>query len=443
MTVNNSVAVIGGACSGSEIAAQLAALGMNVTVFEQNPLPYGKIEDGLPRWHEKLQAKEMAAIDAKLSAENVHFVPQSKLGEDFSVRELIEEWGFSLVVMANGAWRDRPLQAEGLDQVSDLSFAYQNAFVYWFNHYPDRNYNGPAYQVTSGPVVIGGGLSSIDMVKICQFELVKKGLAERGLEADLVAMEHHGIFALLETHGLKWEDLNLEPATLVYRKRVCDMPLVPLGDDADEAKLEKAKAVREKLINNGTTRYGFRMTPLRSPVRLLTEQGSVTGIVFDVYRHENGRFLNTGEQETVKTNLVISSIGSIPEPIDGIPMKGEFYDWNNRFTGVIETLPNFYCVGNAITGRGNIRDSAKNARRLGTLVADALNGTEPDYPAWFSSRAEEARAHVEKMMHWLRQMPPTPAEVRAGIHSRIARRREAIGYLSYDQWRDRVLQERA
>jgi NADPH-dependent glutamate synthase beta subunit-like oxidoreductase len=47
----HAVAVVGGATAGAEAAGMLAARGVTVVVFEQNPRPYGKIEDGLPRWH--------------------------------------------------------------------------------------------------------------------------------------------------------------------------------------------------------------------------------------------------------------------------------------------------------------------------------------------------------------------------------------------------------
>jgi flavin-dependent dehydrogenase len=52
------VAVVGGATAGAEAAGMLAARGITTVVFEQNPRPYGKIEDGLPRWHVKLRKKE-------------------------------------------------------------------------------------------------------------------------------------------------------------------------------------------------------------------------------------------------------------------------------------------------------------------------------------------------------------------------------------------------
>ena len=76
------VAVIGGATAGAEIAAKLAERGVAVVVFEQKDRPYGKIEDGLPRWHTGLRSKEFANIDGKLSSPGVRFVPGHHLYAD-------------------------------------------------------------------------------------------------------------------------------------------------------------------------------------------------------------------------------------------------------------------------------------------------------------------------------------------------------------------------
>ncbi|NRA10176.1 MAG: NAD-binding protein, partial [Myxococcales bacterium] len=107
------VAVIGGAVAGAEVASCLAERGIEVAVFEQNPRPYGKIEDGLPRWHVALREKEYQSVGERLSREGVHFVPNTGIGRDIPFRALVEEWGFSGVVLACGAWRDRPLPIEG------------------------------------------------------------------------------------------------------------------------------------------------------------------------------------------------------------------------------------------------------------------------------------------------------------------------------------------
>ena len=93
------VAVIGGATAGAEVARRLADKGVQVFVFEQNERPYGKIEDGLPRWHVALRTKEYGVIDEKLKTDGVTFVPSTKIGRDVDFKELVEDWGFSAVCL--------------------------------------------------------------------------------------------------------------------------------------------------------------------------------------------------------------------------------------------------------------------------------------------------------------------------------------------------------
>ena len=159
------MAVIGGAVAGAEVAAVLAAHGCEVAVFDQNPRPYGKIEDGLPRWHRALRQKEYATIREHLSGERIHFVPLTRIGRDVDFRELVEDWGFSGVVLANGAWRDRPLPIEGADAYVGKGLIYQNPFIIWFNHADEAGYQGEVFEPKDGALVIGGGLASIDVAK--------------------------------------------------------------------------------------------------------------------------------------------------------------------------------------------------------------------------------------------------------------------------------------
>ena len=88
------VAIIGGAVAGSEAAEKLAQKGVQVVVFEQNALPYGKIETGLPKWHVKLRDSQEKKIDEKLNHPQVRFVPNIRLGSDITLKQLREEWGF-------------------------------------------------------------------------------------------------------------------------------------------------------------------------------------------------------------------------------------------------------------------------------------------------------------------------------------------------------------
>ncbi|MBV8729643.1 MAG: NAD(P)-binding protein, partial [Acidobacteriia bacterium] len=94
------IAIVGGAIAGSVAAEILADSGIRVAVFEQNKRPYGKIEDGLPRWHAEQRRQEYARIDARLRKPGVFFVPCTRLGRDIDFHDLCQRWGFSAVVLA-------------------------------------------------------------------------------------------------------------------------------------------------------------------------------------------------------------------------------------------------------------------------------------------------------------------------------------------------------
>jgi len=211
------VAVVGGATAGAEAAAMLAERGVVVVVFEQNARPYGKIEDGLPRWHVKLRRKEYETISEKLSRPDVYFVPCTKIGRDIDFPALASEWGFSAVLLAHGAWRDRPLPIDGADDYLGKGLVYQNPFIYWFNHYAEREYEGPMSEAVDGALVVGGGLASIDVLKVLQIETVRAALAERGIDESMLRIEQEGVPAILEEHGFSWDDLGLRGAWLTAR----------------------------------------------------------------------------------------------------------------------------------------------------------------------------------------------------------------------------------
>ena len=105
-TPRHVVAVVGAATAGAEIAHILAKRGAQVVVIEQNPRPYGKIEDGLPRWHVKQRRDEYEEINRRLDHPNIEFVPLTRMGADINYDDLRQHWGLSAVLLAHGAWRD-------------------------------------------------------------------------------------------------------------------------------------------------------------------------------------------------------------------------------------------------------------------------------------------------------------------------------------------------
>src|ERR1700692_3143534 len=82
------VAIVGGAIAGSVAAEILADNGIHVVVIEQNKKPYGKIEDGLPRWHLEQRKQEYSRIDARLRKPGVFLLPSTRLGRDLDFQDL-------------------------------------------------------------------------------------------------------------------------------------------------------------------------------------------------------------------------------------------------------------------------------------------------------------------------------------------------------------------
>ncbi|MEJ2637873.1 MAG: FAD-dependent oxidoreductase, partial [Calditrichia bacterium] len=238
------VAIFGSGVAGSEAAYQLARRGIYSVIFEQNVLPYGKIEEGLPKWHNKLRDKEEEKIDQRLSDPHIYFAPKVKLGLDYHLQDVLE-WGFSAVLLAVGAWKDRSLPIQGIDDYIGRGLYYQNSFVSWFNHTHEPGYAGPKLEIRDGAIVIGGGLASLDVMKILMLETTLKALHEKGHQTDLFTLEREGIAAVLKGLGLTLSNLGLKGSTLYYSRKIEDMKLAPMPPDAAPERSEKVHRLRD------------------------------------------------------------------------------------------------------------------------------------------------------------------------------------------------------
>ena len=389
--------VIGGAVAGSEAVAQLTQQGILTIVMEQNPRPYGKIEDGLPRWHVKLRRQEYDKIDAKLANPNVRFIPLTKLGRDITLEEILR-WGLSAVCLATGAWRDRPLPVPGIDAYIDRGFYYQNPFVYWFNHYEDPGYDGPKYEAPDGAIVVGGGLASLDVVKILQLEAVGHALKAKGLPGEMLELEHKGIKRSLNALGITMADLGVKGCTLYYRRRVEDMPLQEPPDNPTPEQMAKTGMVRRKLLQNFLDKYLFTFHERHAPVAPIVEGDGLAGLRFAETEVKDGKAtIKPGSEKEVRAPLVISSIGSIPEPLQGIEMKGELYRIKDENSGEVEGLPGVFALGNAVTGKGNIQISFKHGRLVGLHVCEYLRGQPALTPTKVAAIEAEIKSLQEKV----------------------------------------------
>ena len=416
------VAVIGGAVSGSVAAEILADQGVEVVVIEQNERPYGKIEDGLPRWHHHQRKQEYGRIDARLTKPGVHYVPSTKLGKDLDFKELTEEWGLSAVLLANGAWRDRPLPVEGGDEWLENGIENQNPFIYWFNHKEEASFSGRHIHIPDETIVFGGGLASIDVLKICQIELYQRALKERGIEVEMLELEKKGIPATCEKHGIDPKELGIKGALMLYRRRAVDMPLAQPPENATPEQMEKTIAARQKLLSRAQERYLFRVQDKTLPLELLTEGGKIRGVKC-VRTEVDGRKATPieGTEHEILSELLISSIGSLPEKLPGIETKGEYYTFSDWDLGIYSGCEGVFGVGNVVTGQGNIRLSLMHSKKVaGWMMENYFNGGSP------------VGEHLEKKG----KLPPEKIEE---LRGRVKKLQKRVGYDgNYTAWMERV-----
>ena len=371
------IAVIGGAVSGSATAFQFASRGIKTVIFDQQALPYGKIEDGLPKWHAKLRDKEEGKIDKRLAHPNITYVPNIRLGEAVTFEELCS-WGFSAIVLATGAFNDRPLPVDGVDEYLNKGFYYQNPFFIWYNHFHEPGYEGLKHEIVDDAVVVGGGLASLDVVKALMIESVKEKLLEKGHDVDMFTLDR-SIVKVLDGLGYTLDDLGLKGCRLYYRRRTIDMPVTPMATDTPEA-LEKAQGIRAKLLNNFVKKYLFKFYECHVPIGKIVKDGKLAGLVFQKTEVIDGKAAAIeGTEHDVESPLVISSIGSIPELLDGIPSQWQMFKIADINTCQIEGYDNVFAVGNAVTGQGNIKESYKHGNELSERIMDESLGWKEEH----------------------------------------------------------------
>ena len=431
------VGIIGGAVAGSEAAALCAEKGAIAIVFEQGERPYGKIEDGLPRWHDKLRRKEYGKIDANLSREGVVFVPRTRVGEDVTLDELKEEYGLSALLLANGAWRDRPLPVDGIERFVGRGLVYQNPFVMWFNHYEEAGYQGEQFEIVDEAIVVGGGLASVDVAKILNLELYARALRERGHETNVHELEVKGIPKICEGFGVDPASLGIKGCTLFYRRGMKEMPVATSDDKSPEvvAKLEKARVkIMERVMRKYLVRFQGNAAPLEPIVDDAGER--LVGLRFSRTEIVDGRVkIIEGEEIEARGPLVVSSIGSVPLAIPGIPTRGELYDFADWDTGEVRGLPGVFGLGNVLTGKGNIKDSRANAAEIAEQVAASFLGVgDEDADAECGAAADAVRQSVEEAVAAALQGQRLEAAAIRKVGERVRDLHARSGYTTYSAW---------
>ncbi|MBN1285525.1 MAG: NAD(P)-binding protein, partial [Anaerolineae bacterium] len=106
-----TVAVVGGGPSGLAAAESLRRKGHSVTVYDANPYPGGLMIYGIPAF--KLSKDRVVRKVKQLEAIGINFVPNTRIGVDILLSELMEQ--YDAVFVGVGANVDAPARWDGVD----------------------------------------------------------------------------------------------------------------------------------------------------------------------------------------------------------------------------------------------------------------------------------------------------------------------------------------
>jgi hypothetical protein len=286
-------------------------------------------------------------------------------------------------------------------------------------------------------IVVGGGLASLDIMKIIMIELVQVALKEKkGIWVDMFTMEKKGVEAILATYNTNLDELEIKPPTLIYRRNAEDMPLKSPVDDSTE-NIEKAKAVSKKLLEKYVEKYLFNFIPTSSPIGYLEENGVFKGMVFQKMKSENGKLIPTDETFEIQSELLISSIGSIPEKMENLSYQGDSLKLKDQSEYSVYGYSNVFAIGNAVTGKGNIQDSKQHGKQMTEkiisehLTEDAL---EDWLVAYNNEITDKVKKNIKSIMLELENTKIPSDESILHMENKIAELQKKVGFTNFETW---------
>lgn len=323
-SIGKRVAVVGSGPSGLTCASQLAAAGVEVTVYEAFHKTGGVLVYGIPEFRlpKSLVGKE---VD-KIAEQGVKFVTNAVIGKTITVPELLAE--YDAVFIGSGA---------GLPMFMGIPGENLNG-VFSANEFLTRvNLMGAYRENAITPIQKGRRVAVV-------------GAGNVAMDAARTALR-----------------LGAESVTVVYRRGREEMPA--RGEEIRHAEQE-----------------GIRFELLTNPVEMLGEDGKVNAL--KCIRMELGEPDASGRRSPkpiegsefiLPADTVIVSLGTSPNPL----IKDSFPELKTERKGVLvvdddmmTSVDGVYAGGDAVTGAATVILAMGAGRKAAKAILDRLNGVK-------------------------------------------------------------------
>ncbi len=316
------VAAIGSGPASLSFAGEMAKRGYEVTVFEALHEIGGVLKYGIPEF--RLPNKIVDAELDSLGKLGVRFEKNCIVGKTITVEEL-EEQGCKALFIGSGAGLPRFMGIPGENLINILSS----------NEYLTRiNLMGASHKENATPIVFGKRVAVV-------------GGGNTAMDAVRTALR-----------------LGAESATIIYRRSEEEMP----------ARAEEVKHAKEE---------GVKFLTLHNPVEYLPdEKGRVCKVRLQKMKlgkpDASGRRSPVpieGATDTLDADLVIVSIGVMPNPIVPSSVKG--LEISGKGTVVIDenmrsSKPGLYAGGDIVRGGATVILAMGDGRKAAESADEAL-----------------------------------------------------------------------
>ncbi|MCW2830072.1 MAG: putative Ferredoxin-NADP reductase [Aeromicrobium sp.] len=372
------VAVVGAGAAGCYAVEELCGVaGVEVSVFDRRPAPFGLVRSGVAPDHAR--TKEITLrFERSLGRPNVSCYFNVAVGVDLSVAELLKH--HHAVVIAVGAGDDRMLGIRGEDLPGSHA---AREFVGWYNGDPEAAQRAFDLSGTTA-VVIGNGNVAIDVARV----LASPVESLRSTDISPIALEALSRSRIREVvvvgrggpQEAAYTASGLEALTRVPGIEVVADP-AEVARAFDGAPEPTWSATRKLNLNRNLPAEAFRGSGKAVRLRYFATPVSINGgaAVESVTLQRRG-----GELETIEAGLVLRAIGYRAVPVEGVPYDHTSSTIPHEAGRVLvsETgrpVGGLYCTGWVKRGAAGVIGTNRmdSAETVDAIFSDASAGVLP------------------------------------------------------------------